>query len=266
MERSGGCVYALVTGASSGMGREFARQLACRGYGVVLVGEREAELHEAAAEIAAAGREAVALCVDLTQADAVDRIVARTDAEGLDIGVMVSNAGALLFGGFAVTDPEAMARLVALHCTAPTLLCRRYAERMRRRGGGHILIVSSATAWMPLPAIALYAATKGYLLALADALHDELARDGVSVTGLYPGAVDTPLYRLDECWRRRCRRWGVMNTPEAVVRRALGAMFRERRRCVPGFFTRICVTVCRLLPAGFARPLLRLEAVKRLLE
>lgn len=81
-----------------------------------------------------------------------------------------------------------------------------------------VLVLSSATAWMPFPTLSAYAATKSYLLDFANALHDELASDGVDVTSVLPGAVDTPFYRLDKVWRRRLVAWGVMWTPERVAR------------------------------------------------
>lgn len=259
--------YALVTGASSGIGREYARQLAARGYALVLVSDREQENRLAAREIGRqSGAPVLPLCFDLSDTASAQRLIDRIEELQLDIRIVVCNAGALLFGGFPSADPDRIARTIALHCTVPSLLCRYFAAKMRGREGGRILLMSSATAWMPYPSIAVYAATKSYLKSFSDALHDELRRNGVTVTAVYPGAVDTPFFRLDAVWRRRLASAGVLLTPEQVARKGLQALFRGRKRCIPGLFAKCCVLVCRILPSCLIRALLRIPAVARLLE
>ena len=132
-------------------------------------------------------------------------------------------------------------------------LCRLYGEEMRRRGEGYILVMSSATAWMPYPTIAAYAATKSFLRTFARSLNFEFRKYGVRVTGVFPGAVDTPLYDLDAACRRRLLRGGVMSAPQEVAQHGLRALFRGRGSCIPGVFTKICVCVCRLVPAWLMR-------------
>ena len=259
--------YALVTGASSGIGYAFAAQLAARGYGVVLVSNREEENRAAAERIAREyGVATLPLYQDLAQPDAAERLHAETSRRGLKVSVLVSNAGILLFGLLADTPPERLRTIVALHCMTPALLCRLYGDDMRRRGGGRILVVSSSTAWMPWPTIAAYSATKAFLHSFARSLDIELRDQGVNVTTLYPGAVDTPLYSLSERRRQLLVRCGVMLPPDRVARKGLRALFRGRRRCIPGLFTKLCVFFCRLLPAPWLRPILRLRAVRRLLQ
>jgi len=189
---------------------------------------------------------------------------AETSARGIEIGVLVCNAGVLLFGPLAAAPPERIGRIVTLHCTTPALLCRLYGEEMRRRGEGYILVMSSATAWMPYPTIAAYAATKSFLRTFARSLNFEFRKYGVRVTGVFPGAVDTPLYDLDAACRRRLLRWGVMSAPQEVAQHGLRALFRGRSSCIPGVFTKICVCVCRLVPAWLMRCVLRIPAVARL--
>ena len=160
--------YALVTGASSGIGREYAAQLAAKGYDLVMAGNRDEENRAAAREIAARyGVRTLPLCMDLSEPDAAVKLHAETSARGIEIGVLVCNAGVLLFGPLAAAPPERIGRIVTLHCTTPALLCRLYGEEMRRRGEGYILVMSSATAWMPYPTIAAYAATKSFLRTFA---------------------------------------------------------------------------------------------------
>ena len=257
--------YALVTGASSGIGREYAAQLAAKGYDLVMAGNRDEENRAAAREIAARyGVRTLPLCMDLSEPDAAVKLHAETSARGIEIGVLVCNAGVLLFGPLAAAPPERIGRIVTLHCTTPALLCRLYGEEMRRRGEGYILVMSSATAWMPYPTIAAYAATKSFLRTFARSLNFEFRKYGVRVTGVFPGAVDTPLYDLDAACRRRLLRWGVMSAPQGVAQHGLRALFRGRSSCIPGVFTKICVCVCRLVPAWLMRCVLRIPAVARL--
>lgn len=263
-KKADGC--ALVTGASSGIGREYALQLAAAGYDVILVSNREEENRQVADEIAwRCGVAAWPLYADLAEEGAAERIHAATEARGWQVGVLVCNAGMLRFGLFTDENPATIAALVTLHCTTPAQLCRLYGAGMRRRGHGRILVMSSSTAWMPYPTIAAYAATKSFLRSFARALHDELHDAGVCVTAVFPGAVDTPFYRLDAAWRRRLVRWGVMSTPREVAKKGLRALFRGRSRCIPGLFTKTCVFLCRLLPPAVIRAILRLKAVQRLL-
>ena len=258
--------YALVTGASSGIGLQYARQLAARGYCPVLVSNRQEENERAAAGIAADYPvEVHSLCMDLSAADAARKLFEWTEEHGIEIAVLVCNAGLLLWGSLTDAAPERLQRIIALHCTTPTLLCRLYGDRMRTRGRGAILLMSSSTAWMPYPTIAAYAATKSYLRSFARSLHDELSLYGVTVTAVYPGAVDTPLYDLDEKRRKMLLRCGVMSTPESVARKGLRALFRGRRQCIPGFFTKVCVAACRLRPAAAMGAIIRIPAVRRLL-
>ena len=126
--------YALVTGASSGIGREYAAQLAAKGYDLVMAGNRDEENRAAAREIAARyGVRTLPLCMDLSEPDAAVKLHAETSARGIEIGVLVCNAGVLLFGPLAAAPPERIGRIVTLHCTTPALLCRLYGEEMRRR-------------------------------------------------------------------------------------------------------------------------------------
>lgn len=119
---------------------------------------------------------------------------------------------------------------------------------------------------MPYPSIALYAATKSYIKRLAEALHDEWRGDGVVVTTLCPGAVDTPFYRLDSRMRRWLLRLGVMLSPDEVVRRALRALFKGRKRITPGWAAKAMVLVGRLTPSWVIRRIVRLKRVQALLE
>ncbi len=258
--------YALVTGAASGMGRAFAEELAARGYGVVLVDRNESAVRCAAEQIAQHhGVPTLVQVADLTRAGVAEELYAATEAAGCEVEVLVCNAGRLLFGGFASHAPAAVEGLVALHCTTHALLCRLYGAAMRARGCGYVLLVSSATIRMAYPSIALYTATKSFIERLGAALHDEWAQEGVRVTVVCPGAVDTPLYALSGRMRRALRRWHVMHRPETIARRGVHALFRGRKRLFPGSVTKVVAVLCRLIPAWVIRRVARMKRVRRLL-
>ena len=259
--------YALITGGSSGIGLEYARQMAARGWNIIVVSNREDDNVRVANELSAQyGVVAEPLYVDLTEASAAEKIFGYTQERGIEVDVLINNAGMLLFSQLVNTPAQQLERIVALHCTTPTKLCRLFATDMAERGGGRIVVMSSITAWTPYPTISHYAATKAYLHSFAQSLWYEMRGRGVSVTAVYPSAVDTPLYDLSDKMRRRLLSCGVMMSAESVARKALKAMFAGRRRCIPGLLTKLEAAICYLLPAWALLPILKIPAVKRILE
>ena len=172
----------------------------------------------------------------------------------------------LLFSTLANTSPERLHTIIDLHCTTTTLLCRYFGEAMKRRGHGRILIMSSSTAWLPYPTVSHYSATKAYLKSFAFSLWYELHRYGVSVTAVFPGAVDTPFYKLSDKARRLFRCLGIMLSAEQVARRGVRAMMRGQRRLTPGLFTKLVVGICAILPARVLDIVLRIGPIRCLLE
>ena len=257
----------FITGGSRGIGAAAVLAFARAGYNVAFTYNSHPDAADAVrrqAEEINPGGLYLAIRADAGDPAQVRAAVARAEQELGSLQVLVCNAGVLLFGPLAAAPPERIGRIVTLHCTTPALLCRLYGEEMRRRGEGYILVMSSATAWMPYPTIAAYAATKSFLRTFARSLNFEFRKYGVRVTGVFPGAVDTPLYDLDAACRRRLLRWGVMSAPQGVAQHGLRALFRGRSSCIPGVFTKICVCVCRLVPAWLMRCVLRIPAVARL--
>lgn len=259
--------FALITGASSGIGEEYAHQLAAKGYNIVVVSEREEENRRVAVALTEKyGVEALSFTTDLTEEKAAERLFAFAQGVDGEIDILINNAGMLLFSQLERTAEERLSKIIALHCTTPTKLCRLFAAEMARRGQGHILLMSSVTAWTPYPTISHYAATKAYLKSFGQSLWYEMRGKGVSVTTVFPSAVDTPFYNLDDKMRRRLLWWGLMLSAEDVARRALRAMFRGRRRCLPGFWTKVEAALCAVLPAWVLLPIMKIPAVKRILE
>ncbi len=229
--------YAVITGASSGMGLEFARQLAERGYGIVVISDRPDENRRAAESLRERSHADVRVIdLDLALPEAAETIYREVSDWGLEVEILVSNAGMLLFSTLERTPLDRLDRIVALHCATPIKLIRLFGQDMLRRHQGYILITASSTAWMPYPTISHYAATKAFLKSFSQSVWYEFRRYGVGVTALFPGAVDTPLYRLDGRKRKWLLRLGMMQTPRQTVEAALRTLFRRRYRCVPGFF------------------------------
>lgn len=259
--------FAVITGASSGIGREYARQLAAKGYNIVVVSERDEENSRVAESLRAEyGVEALPLCVDLTDDNAAQRVFDFAQNIDGEVEILINNAGMLLFSTLERTPEERLSKIIALHCTTPTKLCRLFATEMTTRGHGHILLMSSVTAWTPYPTISHYAATKAYLKSFGQSLWYEMRSKGVGVTTVFPSAVDTPFYNLEDSTRRILLRLGLMLSAEDVARRALRAMFHRRRKCLPGFWTKLEAALCAILPAWALLPIMKIPAVKRILE
>ena len=249
--------WALVTGASSGIGLRYAFALARDyRYNVLLVSNQEKELQTAAAQVAAFGVEAKTLYINLAEQDAADRVYAFCHDNHLDIEVLVNNAGILLFGAFRLTDPKRIETLVMLHVLTMTKLCRLFAADMiqrqtttDKRPKGFILNMSSMSAWMSMPSIACYNASKGYVLNFSKALWYELRRHNVRVLAVTPGSTDTGLLPFGPGFGKVLRFFGITMSPERLVNRALKVLFRRRKKtCMPGAWNYIIVPIINHLP------------------
>jgi uncharacterized protein len=185
----------LITGASSGIGADIARSLARRGHGVTLAARREERLEALAAELR--DRDAVRVetagC-DLSDVDARRRLVTEIEERGLGVEVLVNDAGFGSGGRFDRLDAAREVEMVRVNVEAVVDLCGRYVPDMVRRGRGAVLNVASTAAFQPLPRQATYAASKAFVLSFTDALHTELAGNGVTATTLCPGPVKTEFF------------------------------------------------------------------------
>jgi len=186
---------ALITGASAGIGRALAEEFAKRGFDLVVVARRRAALEELAKHCATAyGVLVTPLPTDLLVADAPAQLQAALDERGIALEVLVNNAGQLENGPFAEIEPEKYTRLLQLNVTALTALTRQFVGPMLARGRGRILNVASTAGFQPVPSLAVYAATKAFVLSLSEALAEELRGTGVSVTALCPGITRTLMF------------------------------------------------------------------------
>ena len=251
--------WALITGAASGMGREYARRLALMGYDLVLVdingkGLEETESivrHEVEMSVSLPlrdGFKVMQVVQDLSQTDAADRIYAHTEAAGCEVEVLINNAGVMYCQGIAETSERMLKLIMMVHMNTPLMLCRKYVPAMKERGNGYILNISSLAECMNWPGIGIYGATKRFVKDYSRELRIECQKTGVSVTNAYFGAVDTPLVPLKPGLRKLARGLAVMIPAEKAVDRALKATFRRRRGVMPGFLNHVFKPICMLLP------------------
>jgi len=208
---------ALVTGASSGIGKAFAQLLAQRGFDLVLVARRAQRLEELAARCRSDhGITAHVHDIDLADADAAQRILDATSS--LDIGLVISNAGFGFKGTYAAADPDIMRDMLMVNCHTPMQLARGFIPRLQQRKRGGIMFTSSVEGLIGCPYSTAYAATKALLNSLGEGLWAELKSDGIDVLTLCPGATDTEAPRLQGIDPATLR--NVMS-PEEVARLAL---------------------------------------------
>ena len=239
---------ALITGGSSGMGLEYARQLAGRGYDLILVSNRQEELDTAAEALR--GQFPVSVITrfqDLAVPEAADKLFQWCAQEVLP-DVLINNAGMFFFKELQTEDLDRAQAMVNLHIVTVTRMCILFGNAMKQRGSGYILNVSSMTARIPAPGITIYSATKVYLKSFGRSLSYELKPYGVGVTTVCPAAIATPLYRLSEEQMRLGVRVGLIKTPQWLVKRALRAMFRRRRVVCPGFMNVWLPPLIAMLP------------------
>jgi short-subunit dehydrogenase len=254
---------ALVTGASAGIGREFAHQLAARARLLMLVARREERLQQLRAELSARHPHltVVVRAADLSQPEEVHRLCDELEKEGTQLDLLVNNAGLGDYGAFARSDPVRDEKIMAVNVVALTLLTRRLLPQMIARRRGAIINVSSSASFLPIAGMALYAATKAFVTSFSEGLRMELRGTGVRVTALCPGPVHTEFNNV----ARRGEKTDVSApefthvAPEVVVRSALRAIECDKALVIPGAVMKIGMAFVRAMPISLIRILARLN-------
>ena len=253
-----GSGWALVSGAGSGIGRCYALRLAALGYHLVLVGMTAQPLEAVKLEIQEHQPQCdirIVVC-DLARVEAARELHDYTQRAGIEIDVLINNAGMFSFRDILQTPEERIERIILLHDLTNTQLSRLYAIDMARRGqGGYILNMSSYSQWMPFPGLALYSASKAYLRTFSVAFAKEVREAGIRVTSVSPAGVATDLYGLTPYWQRIGLRLGVLISADHCARAGLRALWRGRRSIVPDWWNRLWIPICKMLPMWIIRPL-----------
>ena len=246
---------ALITGASAGIGSELARVFAANGHDIVLVARRTDRLNALADEIAAGGKSRpIVLGADLEKRDAVAGLAAQLNAHEVEPQFVVNNAGFGLLGRAETLGRDEQLAMIDLNIRALTELSLAFADSLARHRGG-ILNVASVAAFMPGPGMAVYYASKAYVLSFSEALHQELSPRGISVTALCPGPVPTEFQSRAGLSGERMG--GLLNLSAARVAQIGYDGFRRRKRVVvAGAGNRIGVVLLQFMPRAWLLPLL----------
>jgi short-subunit dehydrogenase len=239
---------ALITGASAGLGVEFARQLAAQGRPLVLAARRGDRLESLAKELG----DSRAVEIDLAKPGAAERLMADIDRSGETVELLVNNAGFGLIGPFARLDSNRLREMIDLNCGALTELCRAVAPQMIERRSGSILNVASTAAFQPGPRMAVYFATKAYVLSFTEALHEELRRHGIQVSCLCPGPTRTEFGDVAGFGGSGLFDRVAMEAPE-VVKAGLAGLARNRAVVVPGLVNKTVAASTRFAPRPWVR-------------
>lgn len=229
-------MLALITGASSGIGLMYAKEFARRGYDLLIVSNQEKEIHDTANAIMDEFHvKCISLYRDLASDNAAQELYNYCEANNIEVEILVNNAGVFFFNSIINTAAERVDLMMKLHVLTVTRMCRLFGGAMVKRGHGYILNMSSMSAWMTMPGISIYNATKSYILNMSRSLWYEFMPYGVSVTAVCPGAVDTGLYNLTPYWRKVAVKIGVSMPPKKLVKKAVNKMFKKKKQTVPGW-------------------------------
>lgn len=240
--------WALVTGASAGIGAALARELARHGAKLILTARRRERLEALAAELTSKGAEVRVVAADLNDRAAPQQVFDATEGAGLTIDILVNNAGLGQYGAFATGSIEQELSQVRVNCEAVVALSRLFVARMVERRRGWVLVVSSTASYQPIPYLSTYAATKVFDRFFALGVAAEVARFGVRVTALCPGPTESEFGSVAGVGNLMKR--SSVQSAEDVARRGITGLARGRRIVIPYFSGRLTAQLVRVFPVG----------------
>lgn len=246
----------LITGASAGIGEALAGKFAAGGFDLILVARSKDKLTALAKELSAAHNVDVrVISSDLTVAGAPRKLFNNVARLGLQVDVLVNNAGVLEMGAFKSMEPETVGRMVRLNTVAVAELAALYAPGMAARHSGRILNVASIASFQPVPSLAAYAATKSFVLSLTESLSEELRRDGVTVTALCPGITETNMFTTIKKSNDRTDYLPsfLVSEVEVVAQEGYDACMKGEVVRVPGLANALTASVGRASPRWLTR-------------
>ena len=239
--------WALVTGASAGIGAALARELAAQGAKLILTARRKDRLESLAAALGAGGTEVRVLAADLNDPAAPELLYNATEGAGLPVDILINNAGLGQYGALCASPVEQELSQVRVNCEAVVRLSRFFVPRMVERRRGWVLILASTASFQPVPYITTYAATKAFDRFFSLGLAAEVARFGVKVTALCPGPTESEFFDIA---RAAAFKGPKIQPAEDVARLAIAALARGQRTLVPYFKGRFRAFLIRFLPVG----------------
>jgi len=239
--------WALVTGASAGIGVALARELAAHGAKLILTARRRDRLEALAAELQGQGTEVRIATADLNDPAAPQQIYDATEGAGIPVDILINNAGLGLYGAFAQSDITQELGQVRVNCESMVRLTRLFVPRMVERRRGWVMVLASTASFQPVPYLTTYAATKAFDRMFALGLAAEVARFGVKVTALCPGPTESEFFDVAQAGIFKGR--GIQSAKE-VARIGIHALARGQRTIIPYFAGRFTALLVRVLPVG----------------
>lgn len=237
--------WALVTGASAGIGTALARELASHGANLILTARRTERLEALAAELRARGVEVRIVPADLNDPDAPQQIFDATEGAGLTVDIVINNAGLGQYSAFHASPMEQEMSQIRVNCEAVVRVARLFVAPMVARRRGWMLVVASTASFQPVPYLSTYAATKAFDRMFALGIAAEVARFGVKVTALCPGTTESEFFEVARAGRFKRR---SIQSAEDVARQAIVALARGQRTIIPYFNGRFTAMLVRFLP------------------
>lgn len=249
---------ALITGASGGIGLELAREFAQGGHDLVLVARSEGKLQALATELAKAhGIQATVMTADLAVAGSAATLVKALEGRGLTIDVLVNNAGYGLYGKFVETDTEMELKMIQLNIGSLTHLTKLLLPGMVARKQGRVLNVASTAAFQPGPLMAVYYATKAYVLSFSEALGNEVSGTGVTVTALCPGPTTSGFQVVAAMEESKLVKGRKIMSAQAVAKIGYQATLRGKRVVIPGVLNKLMAQSVRFTPRNMVTAMVR---------